>query len=393
MAKESVSIFRDVESLAQVIEDFRAALSKPPPRRFSGICGFDGFIDTLVRLESPATMAEFGPKVAAAAGVATSYPARCLGNKFGGNGPLLTAALSDIHKGAIDITYIGALGQEQILPIFEDALGAKTKRLHTLGDPATTTCLEFDDGKVMLSDMGPCSGITWDRLMVKVGQSTLDEILKTARFIGALNWGKIPNAAPIWSALAERLSELGVLPKSVLFFMDLAEFENRPPSDREDLLGRFKAITRQCETILSFNLKEAWQMGEVFGGEYGGRKDPESVAELAAFLRARIAVDRIVVHPNNGAACASAEGVVYVAGPYCSLPLISTGAGDNFGAGCLAGALLGLDDAGILLAGNSSSGHFVRSGISPTFTDMVGLLDAWSKGSLGDRLVTSQNAD
>jgi hypothetical protein len=54
---------------------------------------------------------------------------------------------------------------------------------------------------------------------------------------------------------------------------------------------------------------------------------------------------------------------------------------------------MGLDDAGILLAGNCSSGYFVRSGISPAFTDMVGLLDAWSKGTLGDRLVTSQKAD
>ena len=36
-------------------------------------------------------------------------------------------------------------------------------------------------------------------------------------------------------------------------------------------------------------------MGEVFGGAYHGRKDADSVAELAAFLRARIAVDRIII--------------------------------------------------------------------------------------------------
>ncbi|MEI7809825.1 MAG: PfkB family carbohydrate kinase, partial [Verrucomicrobiota bacterium] len=152
------------------------------------------------------------------------------------------------------------------------------------------------------------------------------------------------------------------------------------------LLARMPAITRQCQTLLSFNLKEAWQMGEVFGGAYHGRKDADSVAELAAFLRSRIAVDRVIVHPNNGAACASAAGTVYVPGPFCREPLISTGAGDNFGAGCLAAALKGLDDASIALAGNCASGHFVRSGRSASFADMAKLLDAWSAGTLGERL-------
>ena len=127
-------------------------------------------------------------------------------------------------------------------------------------------------------------------------------------------------------------------------------------------------------------------MAEVFGGNYHGRKDADSVAELAAFLRSQIAVDRLIVHPNNGAACASAGATVYVPGPYCADPLISTGAGDNFGAGCLAAVLRGLNDAEIVLAGNCASGYFVRSGRSPTFADMATLLDAWAAGTLAERL-------
>jgi sugar/nucleoside kinase (ribokinase family) len=213
-----------------------------------------------------------------------------------------------------------------------------------------------------------------------------DAAFNSASFISAVNWGKLPHAGPIWSNLAARLAALGVPAKQVLFFMDLAEFETRPRADREDLLARMEPITRQCQTLLSFNLKEAWQMGEVFGGAFHGRKDADSVAELAAFLLARIAVDRVIIHPNDGAACASAAGTVYVPGPYCREPLISTGAGDNFGAGCLAAALRHFDDAGVLLAGNCASGHFVRSGRSATFADMVRMLDAWAAGTLGERL-------
>ena len=94
----------------------------------------------------------------------------------------------------------------------------------------------------------------------------------------------------------------------------------------------------------------------------------------------------VIVHPNNGAACASANGTVYVPGPHCREPFISTGAGDNFGAGCLAAALKGLDDTGIVLAGNCASGHFVRSGRSASFSDMACLLDLWTAGTLGERL-------
>ena len=385
MSGKNCTIYRDVQSLVPVIQEFKAKTAAASAR-LSGLCGFDGFIDTFVRLQTPPSMAEFGPKVTAAAGMAASYPARHLGDKFGGNGPLFAAALNDIHAGLIDVTYIGALGHPGVLPIFQAALGGKTKRLYTLGRAAQTTCLEFTDGKVMLNDMSACAEVTWERLLECVGQTALDEELQAARFISAVNWGKLPHAGEIWSQLAARLAQLGVPVKKVYYFMDLAEFETRPLADREDLLARMPAITRQCQTLLSFNLKEAWQMGEVFGGAYHGRKDADSVAELAAFLRSRIAVDRVIVHPNNGAACASAAGTVYVPGPFCREPLISTGAGDNFGAGCLAAALKGLDDASIALAGNCASGHFVRSGRSASFADMAKLLDAWSAGTLGERL-------
>jgi hypothetical protein len=382
----SHTIYRDIQSLAAIIENFKAKAAAPAPVRHAGLCGFDGFIDTFVRLLNPASMAEFGPKVAAAAGIAASYQVQHLGDKFGGNGPLFAAALNDIHAGAIDIIYLGAMGSGAVMPIFQDALGGKTKRLHTLCSAAQTTCLEFTDGKIMLNDMGPCSEVTWERLLECVGQSALDEDLRAASFISAVNWGKLPHAGPIWSNLSARLADLGVPAKKVFFFMDLAEFETRPMSDRLELLARMEPITRQCQTLLSFNLKEAWQMGEVFGGDYHGRKDADSVAALATFLRSHIAVDRVIIHPNDGAACASAEGTVYLPGPLCAEPFISTGAGDNFGAGCLAAALHGFDDAGIILAGNCASGHFVRSGRSASFADMVKLLDSWAAGSLAERL-------
>jgi pfkB family carbohydrate kinase len=379
----SVTIYPDIQSMGLVVEHFKRKTAVRSSERPSGLCGFDGFVDAFVRLQAPRSMAEFGPKVEAAAGISTSFSARYLGEKFGGNGPLFAAALSDIHTGRIDITYIGAIGCNQVAPIFQAALGGKIKRLFPIASPACTTCLEFSDGKVMLNDLAACEEVTWGRLLERVGEKALDQELKAARFISAVNWGKLPHAGPIWSNLSAWLAKLGVPAKQVIFFMDLAEFESRPAADREDLLARLPAITRQCHTMMSLNLKEAWQLAEVFGGAFQGRKEVLAVAELAAFLHSRIGADRVIVHPNDGAACAGPGGTVYLPGPFCREPLISTGAGDNFGAGCLSAALHGLDDSGIVLAGNCASGYFVRTGRSASFEAMATLLEAWSAGTLG----------
>lgn len=383
----SKQIYTDIRQLKPAIEQFHAQVAQQEHTSDPvGICGFDGFIDTFIHLRQPASMADFGPSVAAAAGIAASYVSEHKGDKFGGNGPLIAAALSDIHQNQIDLSYIGALGKDAVLPIYQAALGDKIRSLYTLAEPAHSDCLEFEDGKVMLCDMRSCAEITWERLLDCVGSEALDRHLRKTQFIAAVNWGKLPHVGTIWTQLAERLRQLNRAAKEVLFFMDLAEFEQRSQEAVEDLLHRLGPITKQCNTILSFNLKEAWQMADHFGGSFHGISAAEEVTELACFLQSNIAVDRIIIHPNDGAACASAAQTVYIPGPHCKQPLISTGAGDNFGAGCIAAALAGMDDREILLAGNCASGHFVRSGRSASFADMCALLDAWYAGTLPERL-------
>ena len=386
MQNPSTLVHSSVAELREYIEAFTRNVSQLSPRRYSGICGFDGFIDTFIRIQRPATMADFGAKVQAAAGISASYPVHHLGDTFGGNGPLLATALHQIYRTEIDITYVGALGRPSILPIFEAALGNRMRALYSLAEPAHSDCLEFNDGKIMLSDLRSCAEIDWPRLVETVGLSKLDTLLRPADFVAAVNWGKLENVESIWAAIPARLSELKIEPKKVIFFMDLAEFEHRPESHRARLLDTLKPITAQCRTILSFNLKEAWQMAELTGGAFHGKKAPDQVAELAHFLRRTIAVDQVIVHPNNGAACAGPDRTVYLPGPYCQEPLISTGAGDNFGAGVLAAALAGLDDYGMLLAGSCASGHFVRSGHSATWDQIAHLAHLWFQDRLPHRI-------
>lgn len=385
MSKENKA-YSSVGELGDVLEEIRSARGRGMPEGLSGICGFDGFIDTFIELESPDSMEAFGPKVAEAAGIATSFTARHQGDRFGGNGPLFASALHSFFDEGVDITYIGAMGDGEILPVFREALEGKMKRLVSLAEPAHSDCLEFRDGKVMLSDLRTCSDIHWERLLERMDRSELEAEVKNCNFIGAVNWGKLVKVGTIWKGLSETLESVGRREDKVPFFMDLAEFEQRPLEDQKELVELVGSITSTCDTILSFNLKEAWQMAEVFGGNFKGEKKPGKIAELAAFLFAEIGVDRIVIHPNDGAACASAQGAIYVPGPFCQKPLISTGAGDTFGAGVMSARLLGLSDAALVTCGACASGYYVRTGKFPSLSQIIELAEMWGEGSLPERL-------
>lgn len=382
----TTQVFRSVSELEPLFQEIRAGVEARPEEELPGIVGFDGFIDTFIELESTDRMEHFGPKVADAAGIATSFTAHHKGDRFGGNGPLFASAMNDFFGGNAGVAYFGALGDPEPLPIFREALESRTRRLVTLADPAHSDCLEFKDGKVMLSDLRTCADIHWERLTERIDRDDLREELRNCRYIGAVNWGKLVNVGSIWKGITDGLEEVGRKAKEVPFFMDLAEFEQRPIEDQEQLVELVGEITRQCETILSFNLKEAWQMAEVFGGGFKGEKDPAKIAELAGYLKEHIDVDRIVIHPNDGAACAGPDGACYVPGPFCESPLISTGAGDTFGAGVLASRLLGFSDSATVLTGACASGYYVRTGNFPSAAQILELADLWAKGELPERL-------
>jgi hypothetical protein len=265
MMKKQISVFTSVSELDDVLEEILAARSTGIPQKLSGICGFDGFIDTFIEMENPDSMERFGPKVAEAAGIATSFTVRHQGDRFGGNGPLFASALHSFFDAQVEVTYMGAMGDPEILPVFRKALEGKMSRLVSLANPAHSDCLEFRDGKVMLSDLRTCDEIHWDRLLERISREDLDAELSKCDFVGAVNWGKLANVGTIWEGIAEGLSSLVPNSKDVPFFMDLAEFEQRSLEDQKELIPLVSSITEKCDTILSFNLKEAWQMAELFG--------------------------------------------------------------------------------------------------------------------------------
>lgn len=348
----------------------------------SALVGFDGFVDTIVtpvglrrgqgeNFTAISTIAEFGQRVLGAAGKSTNLEFYPLMDKLGGNGPIMANAL--IAAGT-KVTYIGALGQPQVHPVFADM--AARSRTVSICAPAQTTAVEFTDGKLMLGQMRSLDEVTYERICAVMGESGFQTELAGADLVALVNWTMIPNMTAIFSELVTRV--LPRLPaRERIFFFDLADPEKRTTEDlcaALEIIGRFEKFGR---VTLGLNLKEAQQVGAAYGFA-AFDADEAGLRRIAAELRGKLGLATVVIHPKESAVCATAKGTWWVPGPYVTKPLITTGAGDHFNAGFTGGQLLGLSPEACLTLGVCTSGHYVRTAQSPSLADLQTFLANWS---------------
>jgi sugar/nucleoside kinase (ribokinase family) len=348
----------------------------------SAIVGLDGFVDTIVtpvglrrsagdNFTPISTLTEFGQRIVAAAGKSTNIELYPRLDKLGGNGPIMANAL--LAAGA-RVTYVGAVGRPNIHPVFAD-MAAKA-RTFSLSAPALTTAVECDDGKIMLGQMRCLDEITLDRIVEVMGRATLDAELSAAHLVSLVNWTMIPNMTAIFQALtSEILPKLPANPERTFFF-DLADPEKRSVEDLRGALEAINAFDKFGRVTLGLNLKEAQQVATALGTAVGS-DDEASLRRMTQEIRGKLGYHTVVVHPTKCAACANAAGTFFVPGPFVAKPLITTGAGDHFNTGFSVGQLLGLDPEGCLTVGVSTSGHYVRTGESPSPAALETFLANW----------------
>jgi sugar/nucleoside kinase (ribokinase family) len=351
------------------------------------VVGLDGFVDTIVtpvalragqgeNFTPIDTITAFGQRVLSAAGKSTNIEFYPRMEKLGGNGPIMANAL--LAAGS-RLTYIGALGQDTLHPVFQD-MAARSDTI-TLCAPAHTTAVEFDDGKLMLGQMKSFDEITYRKLIETITLPRFTALLAGADLLALVNWTMLPNMTGIFDGIAQNI--LPALPPRPtgapqrIFFFDLADPEKRAP---EDLVAALQIITRfeqHGRVTLGLNLKEAQQVYAALGlGVFLGDEEKD-LRHAAAAIREKLALSTVVVHPRKSAACATPADDWWLPGPYCEKPLITTGAGDHFNAGFATGQLLGLTPPSCLALGVSTSGHYVRSAHSPTLADLETFLAHW----------------
>lgn len=367
------------DSRRRAADRLERTLNLEAPR---AVVGFDGFLDTIAEVVDRRRSARaddyepfrgigaLGARIGAAAGRSANLEIRAREVRAGGNGPILAGALASL---GLRVTLIGALGREgspgELDPVYAP-LGERCERVVSIAPAARTDALEFDDGKIMLNWPANLDGLDWDTVVRAIPADELASSCVSAGLLATVNWTNLGAMGSIWRGLRDRvLTDPG---KQVALFVDLSNPARRPDNDLRRALEELALFPAWVPVTLGLNLAECERLRALLGLG-AGAVDPEAgaLARAADELRAASGLGTIVVH-TRGAAGASSDGeIAGVRTRIVERPLLSTGAGDHFNGGYLAGRTLGLGLDESLACGCDTATRFVRTGRCPTRAELV----------------------
>ena len=371
----------EVFTMKENLQKLWSALDAKKGHDLSMVIGLDGFVDEIVHLVDQRqdferftripTIASLGERITRAAGLSTNIEMVPVQLKLGGNGPIFSNGLLSY---GVKLTYIGALGEGAIHPVFED-MAAKAEKVISLCNPGHTHAMEFEDGKLLMGKITVLNEITWDRVKEMVGSpKEIAAMIDKCDLFGMENWTMIPYMSQVWQGLIDEVFPL-MADRSVkpLAFFDLADPEKRTKEDileAMQLIGKFEDKFR---AVLGLNEKELYEIAEVFGIKADGLKNTTMATYKA------LGIYCLVVHPVKEACCVIDGEYYQVEGPYCEKPVLTTGAGDNFNTGFCLGQSLGLSPQESITLGVCTSGFYVRNAKSPTYAEVMDFAKTWAE--------------
>ncbi|MCF7926949.1 MAG: hypothetical protein K9L74_05190 [Candidatus Izimaplasma sp.] len=361
---------------------------KKSHQEFDLLIGFDGFVDEIIhvvdkRLDSDnikriTTIDALGTRIRKASGLSTNIELLPLKQKLGGNGPIMTNALS---KHNTKITYIGALGYPKIDSVFEKMDNNVT--LHSIANNGHTDALEFDDGKLMLGKMDSLKDVTYKRLIDIYGKEAFIETLNSMDLFASVNWSMLPNNTDLWEQLITHiLPNLQDRKNKPYFFIDLADPEKRENHEIKRALTLLKQFKSKFFVVLGLNEKEAYDLGIVLELIDEKSRKTISLETLNHKIINYLETDAVVIHPVDRSCVVTNKSYYLEKGPYIKTPRLTTGAGDNFNAGFMFGLLNGFTPQEALLTGMATSGFYVRKTYSPNTEELAQFLTDWANDSI-----------
>lgn len=358
-------------------------LEKADTSKIKSVMGLDGFVDTILHVVNVRknaneyirlnTLKEFGERISNAAGLSTNIEMIPIKSKLGGNGPIMSNALSSY---GLDVTYIGALGVPAINPVFQSM--AEKCNLISIANPGLTDAVECLDGKILIGKRECLKDVNWVNIKSIVGLDNLVRIIKESKLIGLENWTMLTNMTDIWRGIIDEiLPQIEEGESKKYIFFDLADPEGRLKKDVLEALDVIKEFSSKFNVILGLNKKEAGEIAEILG--VANSKD--DLKTLNTKIAEDLGIYCVVVHPIVEASAVCNGVYSYALGPYVAVPKLTTGAGDNFNAGFCLGQVLGLSAELSVILAVATSGYYVKNAESPTLETIIEFLKEWKNTS------------
>lgn len=265
-------------------------------------------------------------------------------------------------------TMIGTFG-DPMEPIFEEEF-AKYPTV-SIGKPGYTDAVEFDDGKLLLTESGDYQTLDWEALCDRLGIDALAEYIDGKSLLGIGYWSLIPSLPDLLEGIRRELWPLLTSPPEHVL-MDPADVRNMSASDIEDGARALDALDDVVETTVSANRSET----EVLASHFD--ESVEDFEESVGVAREGLGVNRFVGHGVDRSASSTRTEAASVAVPRVEDPTLTTSAGDHFNAGLVVALLSEMDDDAALVLANATAGWFVRHGTDPSRENVREFVDSYA---------------
>ena len=369
-SKESSRI-NEVRNLIDELDNAKATLQTKKVT-----AGFDGFIDTIVRIikkkkENGAvnlfkTKKEFGKYILDKGENSFSLELEERSSRIGGNMPIMANGLATLGA---KVNCIGTLGYPHAHPIFNKL--HPNCQLFSFAEPGYSTAYEFNDGKILLAQMGELNHLKWEQVKNILGLETIISLFQESELLCLVNWSEIAMSTDIWrGVLQEVIPKYAIASKKQIVFFDLADCSKRSEESINEVLETIKEYANYSRVALGLNKNEAMEIFKVLFG----KTPKKELLDIGKKIFEKAGINTLLLHSSREANAIQSSGVHSVKSFFIEDPAISTGAGDNFNAGFCAGQLLDLPLESSLVLAHATSGSFVQSARSPQISEVVDFL-------------------
>jgi hypothetical protein len=353
--------------------------------------GFDGFIDTIqkpIRQRSSErvsyfnTVKDFAQHLQKLNGKSGQVELVTNKIKMGGNAPILANALGKL---GIKNKCLGAMGTPEINPLFKSS--NPFVEMISVSAPGKSNALEFDNGKIILSDLSVFKNYNWKCVTQNIHLEKFRKAIEPCKLFALVDWANLPEATDLWEGFLEDV----IKPRGKreqFFFFDLCDPSKKSAQQIDEVLDLISDFSMYGKVTLGINENEANKIWMALTGH--DHSLPNEHVEIPSlqmtgyFIYRAMDIDTLLIHPVDRTLVFKdqnkfkKQSVIELKGNVVTDPKVLTGGGDNLNAGYCLGLLAGFEAYECMLLGMAASGAYVQNGESPSVSDLIRYVDKWA---------------
>lgn len=265
----------------------------------------------------------------------------------------------------------GLYGEATIDPAYEEFKDSCA--LTSLGDPALTLAFEFQNGKLLMSDLGRVSNLKWADFEKHFSEEQIKDMFTGVDILGLGYWSLTSNFDDLFMGFMKQYETIENAPKRMFF--DFADIQKKSSEAFLKSLEMIKQFNSKIPMTFSLNHHEIMELCSRIGVECA-EATPEAIAAALPIARDKIGFDELVVHtPDFAVASSVADGEAIAMQERQTNIVRLAGAGDSFNGGYICASLGDLPIKQRLAMANATTAFFVTQGTGPNKEQLIAQLE------------------